>query len=435
MRVLHVPYGFFPDAPGGTEQYVAALASQQQQGGAEVVIAAPAQQAGEYTHNGLRVLRYALSPNLETTALWGAGDAQAAAEFGRLLERIRPTVVHLHAYTSGVSLLTAQAVRQRSIPLVFTYHSPSVSCARGTLLRWGAEPCSGVLSREPCAPCTVASYGVPRPLALAAVPIVRAAAQVALPRLGALTTAARLPALVDERNRCVLEFLRQPARILVPAEWAGALLVTNGVPADAVVLVRHGLDAARVSSSAHTVHTSGRPLRIGFFGRLDPAKGAHLLIEALERDTRLPVQLVLFGIEQTNAHVLYARALRRRAAQDKRIELRHALPQNHVVAAMRDFDVIAVPSLALETGPLVVLEAFAAGVPVVGTRLGGIAELVADGRTGLLVEPRPAAWHAVLRGLVQEPQTLPALKAAIEPPRTLAAVAQDVARVYQAIVS
>ncbi|MGH7470077.1 MAG: glycosyltransferase [Longimicrobiales bacterium] len=434
MRVLHVPYGYFPDAPGGTEQYVAALAARQQARGDQVTIAAPAHSASEYVHNGLPVLRYPVTPELGLSDLWGAGDAQAAAEFGKLLERVQPELVHLHAYTSGVSLRTAQEIRSRRIPLVFTYHSPSVTCARGTLLRWGAQACSGVLATEPCPSCTLASYGVPRAVAQVALPVVRVAAQLALPRLGGLSTAARTPALVEERNRCVLEFLRQPARIMVPASWTGELLVKNGVNADLVVLVRHGLDAVHSGDASSTRVVSEHPLRVAFFGRLDPAKGAHLLIEALERETRLPVQLVLFGIEQTGAHVLYAKALRQRAGQDKRIELRRALPQHQVIAAMRDFDVVAVPSLVLETGPLVVLEAFAAHVPVLGTRLGGIAELVTDRQNGLLLEPRPVAWHAALRELVQQPQLLAALRSGIRTPRTLDAVVEEVAGVYQAVV-
>ena len=56
-------------------------------------------------------------------------------------------------------------------------------------------------------------------------------------------------------------------------------------------------------------------------------------------------------------------------------------------------DVLVVPSLWLENSPLVIHEAFMAGIPVVGARIGGIADLVDDGRTGLLYEPRRrASW-------------------------------------------
>ena len=432
MRVLHVPYGYYPDEAGGTEQFVSELAQAQRQRGMEVLVAAPAPAATEYVHDGVRVLRYAVSAQLELADQWGAGDPIAAAGFGRVLELVQPDIVHLHAYTSGVSLRVAQEVRQRARPLVFTYHSPSATCARGTLLRWGQAPCSGVLSQEPCAPCTLASYGAPKPVALAAAPLARAVDRLGVIRSGQVHTAVRLPALIDARNQAVLEFLAEADRIMAFAQWAVDLLVNNGLRNDRVLLVRHGLDYT-ASSSAPGAREAGAPLKVGFFGRLDPAKGAHLLIEALERESRLPVQLTIFGIEQQGAYLPYRSALRKRASADPRITLRSALPHALVTAAMQQQDVIAVPSLVLETGPLVVLEAFAAGIPVLGSRLGGIAELVSDGLNGRLVEPNPGAWHTVLRELAQQPEQLQMLRAGITPVRTFVQVLDEIEAVYSSV--
>jgi glycosyltransferase involved in cell wall biosynthesis len=69
---------------------------------------------------------------------------------------------------------------------------------------------------------------------------------------------------------------------------------------------------------------------------------------------------------------------------------------------MRDHDLIAVPSRCLETGPMVALQALAAGVPVLGSDLGGLRELISPGVTGWL-EPVDdvARWAARLRALCE----------------------------------
>ena len=126
----------------------------------------------------------------------------------------------------------------------------------------------------------------------------------------------------------------------------------------------------------------------------------------------------------------YASRLERRAAGDRRIVFRAALPPEAVREAMRGCDIVAVPSRVLETGPLVVLEAFDAGTPVLGAGLGGVAELVSDGIDGLLVPPDdPAAWAGAILDLANCPDKVARLRTGIRPPRTIEAVASDMAEV------
>ena len=59
MRVVHVPYCFFPDPVGGTEVYVDALAREQQARGVDTLIAAPGPRDTSYLHDGVAVRRFA----------------------------------------------------------------------------------------------------------------------------------------------------------------------------------------------------------------------------------------------------------------------------------------------------------------------------------------------------------------------------------------
>jgi len=102
---------------------------------------------------------------------------------------------------------------------------------------------------------------------------------------------------------------------------------------------------------------------------------------------------------------------------------------------MREYHAVTVPSQCLETGPLVILEAFAAGVPVIGSKLGGIAELVTDRVNGLLLEPYSIeAWRNAFENLCRNSHQVNALRAGIRPPRRMADVAVDMRILYSEVL-
>jgi len=91
-----------------------------------------------------------------------------------------------------------------------------------------------------------------------------------------------------------------------------------------------------------------------------------------------------------------------------------------VAAALASMDALVVPSIWPENSPLVIHEAFLAGVPVVASRIGGIPEVVEDGRSGLLFEPGNATDLArVLKRIIAEPDLLRRLRTGIPDVRTI----------------
>ena len=132
-------------------------------------------------------------------------------------------------------------------------------------------------------------------------------------------------------------------------------------------------------------------------GRLAPEKGFDLLIEAL---AGMPgCRLVLAGDGPARAGL---EQLVRARGLDDRVEF-----AGWVEGPWTDRwrpRLVAVPS-RFEAMPLVILEAMQAGIPVVATRVGGVPEVVMEGRTGLLVDPDdPAALAAALRELLDDPR-------------------------------
>jgi glycosyltransferase involved in cell wall biosynthesis len=100
---------------------------------------------------------------------------------------------------------------------------------------------------------------------------------------------------------------------------------------------------------------------------------------------------------------------------------------------MAEGDVLMVPSISLETGPLTVLEAQAAGLFVLGSRRGGIAELVDETDAGELVEAGDVvAWTAAIARLAER-KARGNLPRHTGPVRTMAMAAQEMAELYRSL--
>jgi glycosyltransferase involved in cell wall biosynthesis len=439
--VLHVSYTYFPDAAGGTEVYVAGLVEALRSRGLSSAVAAPGEVDDAYLHEGAPVFRFATERDADLDRAYGAPDPRAAQSFRAVITRLRPRIVHLHASTAAVSVRLVDAAHEVGAKVVFTYHTPAVSCARGTMMWMGRSQCDGRLDPHRCALCTLARHGVP-PLLRNAIARTPHTVSDTLGRAGlsgGALTALRLPSLIAAAHRRFRELGSKVDCTVVPCIWARDVLQRNGVPQNKLVLCRQGLSRRSATRAPLQSHPKCRDdpnvLRLGYFGRLDPTKGVDIVVEALARVPRASVRFEIYGIRQPGGEA-YAAKLEAAAMVDPRITLSSALAPEAVVAAMRCCDLVVVPSQGLETGPLVVLEAFAAGTPVLGARLGGIAELVSDQVDGLLIPPDDrGAWAQAITALAVSPERVAQLRDGIRPPRTMNDVAHDIGELYSTLLA
>ena len=438
MNVLEVPFHYYPEAVGGTEVYAASLTRELMRLGIEVEVAAPGAAEEQYVHDGVPVHRFAPRPKVDDLSeLYGIGDPVAAEQFRRILDRTQPDLVHLHAMSPAVSLLVVRELKRRDLPVVFTYHIPGITCPRGTLLRYGRSVCDGVWGLHKCSTCALQAHGLAKPLSqiLGSLPPAVGRAARSLGWHGRAATVLRTTELQALRQRMLAAFLAEVDHIVAVSQWVRRLLVHNGVPEAKITVCRHGRTqtaGAGVGPPPETGAHEPGPLRLVFIGRLYPAKGLHVLVEALLELPRLPVTLHICGVVQDGNSELYRGNIVWRASGDSRISLLPALSQEDVVARLAGYDALAVPSQTMETGPLVVYDAFAAGIPVIGANRGGIAELVEHERDGLLVEASSvAAWAAAIHRLASDRELLGRLRAGVRPPRTMAAVATEMHQLYE----
>ena len=223
---------------------------------------------------------------------------------------------------------------------------------------------------------------------------------VARPLARALTQARVVSSVVSvdawkTRSTAVLEAasLRLAHRILVNARAVGERLVGDSPSLARTILLQYnGVNLSEIdgigpgTSVAETVRSQPVVLIVG---RLHRAKGPDIGLAAFAEVSRsLPTaRLVLVGGGPMEAH-LHTEASR--FGLDGRVHFWGTVDHGEVIALMKESDLLLVPS-RWEGLPAVVLEAFAAGLPVVATRVGGVPEIVEHERTGLLADAGDAA--------------------------------------------
>lgn len=187
-------------------------------------------------------------------------------------------------------------------------------------------------------------------------------------------------------------------------EWSlsrmtrGALTFANG----AALREKHERDGARaietrtttlsladIGSRADTCES--RPIRLLTVSRIDPRKGLRVLPEVIAQlaggghDVALDIIGPTIGrIGDEERAAVLADADRR--GVDGRVRLLGAIPLDRLLATYRDYDLFVLPTRPGEGIPRVLMEAMAAGLPVVTTNVSGIGSLVAHERNGLLIE-------------------------------------------------
>jgi glycosyltransferase involved in cell wall biosynthesis len=186
-------------------------------------------------------------------------------------------------------------------------------------------------------------------------------------------------------------------RLVVPSpSVAAAAQALSGIPRRKIVVIPNALDPAEFSPSPAPM-PDVHPFPIGFIGRLDPVKRLGDLLAAVEQLHGL-VHLHVFGDGPQRGQLV---AQSQRPGLTGRVTFYGAIPAPQ--PALGQIGILVLPSMYEGFG-LVLIEAMAAGVPVVARKVPGVCDVVRDGQTGLLTDPADAnALGAAISRLVGDP--------------------------------
>jgi glycosyltransferase involved in cell wall biosynthesis len=287
-----------------------------------------------------------------------------------VLGSFRPDVVHLHNIYHQLSPSVLRPLAERHVPAVMTLHDYKLVCPSYLFLAQGrvCEAClDGHFRHAVTRRCKDGSLGASAVLALESTVHRRAGAY-------------------------------GPVQVFIsPSRFLAAKMTQGGVYPDRLEVLSGFVDT-------HGVPPKAQPGGgIVYAGRLSHEKGVDVLVEAVARLGDARLEVIGDGPERSRLEALAA------TRAPGRVRFHGRVPRAHVLDVVRAGAVAAMPSRCHDNQPIAVLEAFGCGVPVVGTNLGGLPELV-DGGCGEIVPPdNPDAMAASLGRLLADPKRASAM--------------------------
>jgi GT2 family glycosyltransferase/glycosyltransferase involved in cell wall biosynthesis len=440
MRILVIVHTFPPASEAGSEIYARDLArALHRRHGDQVLVIARESDAARDEYS-VRIDRCD-----ELTVAWinntfavtrGFEDSYRNERLGAIAERIvddfSPDVAHIHHLTC-LSTAIPEVLSARRIPIVLTLHDYWLMCHRGQLLDRDGRVCEGPGSGG-CGNCIGPEAGIGAMAQLRATVPVRAPA--ALVRRVAPLVSSPAAAADQERRRIahMRDMCAHITRFLAPSRAIGDRFVAFGVPAGRMAVSPYGFDRAPFRNVPRTTSTR---LRLGFLGSMMISKAPHVLLQAASRLPSGSVSVDFFGPSMPYHGDDGYRSHLTALSSAEHVRVHGAIPHARVADVLASLDVLVVPSIWPENSPLVIGEAFMAGVPVVASRTGGIPEVVDEGRNGLLFAPGDAEDLArVLATLVNDRVLLSRLRdgAASTRVRSIEDDAEGMRRLYTSLI-
>lgn len=427
MRLTLVVHQFPPHYFTGTESYALAVGQELQRRGHDVDVFSldPRHTEEERLWRESREVVQGL-PVRRVTFWWRLGRDWQRMEYrhprmaelfaAHLRERGSDVVHSFHLRHLGADLLLATKAQQRL--LVVSLMDFWFLCPRVILMRRDGSACDGPPDEgRGCLPCHAPEL---------AAELARHPAGHELLALRADAHGCSQPdhhlqsrvATIVDRPRFLRERLLAADALVAPTRFLADVFAKNGVPRDRVHVHGYGIDTAGIAAGTAAGRPADRPLTFGFFGSFAPHKAPHLLVEAMAR-VRGDCRAILRG--RASDFPDYSCPLLATAARDPRIAVLPPYERAELPRVLGEIDVLVVPSTWHENAPFVVLEARAAGLPVLASRFGGLTEVVDDDTDGELFAPGDVGDLAQrLQRLLDEPQRLQRYRAAVRPPKSLA---------------
>lgn len=280
-------------------------------------------------------------------------STEANEKLEDLIKATRPDIAHLHLIYHQIPPSFMSVLKRFNIPIVHTLHDYKPICPTYSL----------VANNEICERCKGQRFY-----------------HAALQRCNHESFFSSLVNTVEMYFHHLAGYYDIPDVFITPSNFMREKMIEFGMPPEKLFHIPNFVEI-RNADPRHL-----RKKQLIYVGRLVEIKGLLTLVEAMRQVGSDDYKLLIVG-EGPQENELRERVTGYRL---KNIHFCGYQTKENVYRLLAESQFCILPSVVYENCPLSVLESMAVGTPVIGSRIGGIPELIADGQDGLLFEPRSA---------------------------------------------
>lgn len=275
-------------------------------------------------------------------------------EVKKIIEKENPDIIHIHNF-GGLSTLIFKEIKKMDIPIIFTAHDHHILCPRSNMLR-----SNGTLCKNKPLICFLYTY---------------------IKKF-----------FLDDKIDVVIS----------PSKFLLNKFKENGLFKENKLIKLPNPIKVDLTSKPHKFYEK---LEILYVGELIEHKGPDILIKSFKNTNNKRLRLHIVGRGPLE------KELKKLAGKDKRIIFHGFLHGKKLMDMYRIANITVVPSILYDNSPMVVYESFMCSTPVIGSKIGGIPELIKDGHNGFLFEPGNVdELTNILNEILENPTTLKRLE-------------------------
>lgn len=313
-------------------------------------------------------------------------DVEVDRIFNKVLDETKPDIIHIQ-HLLFLSRGIVREIKKRNIPIVYTLHDYWLICYRGQLINDQLRMCKEISTVE-CQRCLRYLLKIKKYSMLFYYFLRKKKAIFLLSFLKKLY----FFFVKKEAKDGIREFQESSRYVyyavnlfIAPSRFVKSKFIENKAPSEKIIYSVCGFNKSFFLPKEERVSNT---FTFAYIGTLLPMKGVDILISAFKGLKNKNIELSIYGrIFSYSGFEYYPKYLKKITRDDERIKFKGEYNNSEINFIFSNIDILVVPSVWLENSPFVVQEAFLSKTPVIGSRIGGMPELVLDGINGLLFKP------------------------------------------------